>query len=130
MSALQNPIVIRPPANRSQDGGSKAFLATARQVEPLRWGAAPVLNGKANIPSKREVFQPVPGRKAVALLDLDKDQCRWPIGEVGAPDFGFCGGVTPEGKPYCEFHLGRAYTGERANGSKAERGAFKPTANR
>lgn len=35
--------------------------------------------------------------------------CRWPVGEVGSPDFFFCGAVT--GETYCSTHARRASAG-------------------
>jgi len=45
----------------------------------------------------------------VGLLDLTATSCRWPFGEPGAPDFGFCGKRKHElGLPYCSKHMARA----------------------
>lgn len=41
-----------------------------------------------------------------ALEDCD---CRWPFGEIGAKDFGYCGKQKAAGLPYCEVHAARAY---------------------
>jgi GcrA cell cycle regulator len=45
---------------------------------------------------------------------LTPDACRWPIGEVGAADFAFCGGASVAGKSYCARHLRRAYQPDTA----------------
>lgn len=50
-----------------------------------------------------------------ALLELTEKTCHWPIGEVGAPDFFFCGGEAIG--PYCSFHARiaqRPYIARRA----------------
>ena len=36
-------------------------------------------------------------------------QCCWPIGEVGKPDFHFCGARSEPGRPYCGEHCAVAY---------------------
>lgn len=43
----------------------------------------------------------------VALMDLERHHCRWPVGE---PTQGFCGCKPYPGLPYCEPHARRAYT--------------------
>ena len=43
------------------------------------------------------------------LLDLEKGDCRWPIGEPRHPDFHFCGAPQLEGRPYCELHWRMAF---------------------
>jgi GcrA cell cycle regulator len=41
--------------------------------------------------------------------ELTATVCRWPIGEVGEADFGFCGEQTNQHAPYCAHHLRIAY---------------------
>jgi GcrA cell cycle regulator len=50
---------------------------------------------------------PVPDALLIQLEDLRNDQCRWPIGDVGEPGFGFCGHAKFRGS-YCEAHAARA----------------------
>lgn len=42
------------------------------------------------------------------LMELTIDRCRWPIGEPGSLDFGYCGGVREVGA-YCDAHAQIAY---------------------
>lgn len=49
----------------------------------------------------------------VSLLELTDHTCRWPISEVGAPDFCFCGNPPVEGFPYCAGHARLAYQPSR-----------------
>lgn len=42
------------------------------------------------------------------LMDLDKDMCKWPVGDPTSSDFGFCGDPRVEGRPYCACHARRA----------------------
>jgi GcrA cell cycle regulator len=44
-----------------------------------------------------------------SLLELSQTQCRWPISEPGADDFGFCGNTAAEGLSYCIGHARMAY---------------------
>ena len=39
-----------------------------------------------------------------AVVGLKRNQCRFPIGIVGAPDFHFCHEVKDEGSSYCAHH--------------------------
>jgi GcrA cell cycle regulator len=43
------------------------------------------------------------------LLDLEKNDCRWPIGEPRHPDFHFCSAPQLAGHPYCELHRRMAF---------------------
>jgi GcrA cell cycle regulator len=46
----------------------------------------------------------------VPFLALERDACRWPFGDPGAPDFGFCGlPAAHEKTSYCAYHRGLAY---------------------
>lgn len=58
----------------------------------------------------RTDIPPVIPRKQ--LIDLADDECRFPVGDVGEPGFGFCA-QSPRipGKPYCETCCQRAYNG-------------------
>ena len=51
------------------------------------------------------------GRKK--LLDLEKGDCRWPIGEPRLPDFHFCGAPQVADRPYCELHWRMAFQPSR-----------------
>lgn len=44
----------------------------------------------------------------IGILELRHSSCRWPLGEPSAPDFGYCGRTSIEGKPYCAEHHARA----------------------
>jgi GcrA cell cycle regulator len=42
--------------------------------------------------------------RLLTLLELTRHTCRWPSGDVGQPDFGFCGAAPSKGQPYCAKH--------------------------
>lgn len=48
----------------------------------------------------------IPIEQRKQLVDLGKNDCRWPYGDPGKPDFFFCGGV---GFPYCPYHASVAF---------------------
>lgn len=43
------------------------------------------------------------------LVDLEPHHCKWPIGALGDPGFGFCGDTKVSGLPYCACHSVRAF---------------------
>lgn len=61
----------------------------------------------------RPLKEPEPLR--VTLMELSGKTCKWPIGDVGAADFCFCGHLpaprlreTGPNPPYCEYHTRRS----------------------
>lgn len=73
------------------------------QLKGVRGG-----NMKAGKRRRRRVAEAV---APPALMDLTNTTCRWPLGDVGKPDFRFCGGPAnlESGQPYCETHSALAY---------------------
>ncbi len=49
------------------------------------------------------------------LMDLKPRMCRWPSGDPKEEEFGFCGGRTVSGIPYCEEHAKLAYQAATRN---------------
>jgi GcrA cell cycle regulator len=45
---------------------------------------------------------------------LERNDCRWPIGDPRHDDFHFCGAQTLAGSPYCDLHLQMAFQPARA----------------
>jgi GcrA cell cycle regulator len=45
----------------------------------------------------------------VGVLDLGQDMCKWPLGEPGDNDFGFCGAKTTSNSVYCDKHFSMAF---------------------
>lgn len=52
--------------------------------------------------------QPLRDGERVTILRLNGKTCRWPIGDVGAPDFHYCGAKPEPGRSYCAYHCGIA----------------------
>ncbi len=66
-------------------------------------------------PSEATELPPEPTRPTVSLHDLQSHHCRWPIGNPGSHDFGFCGHtIRDESVPYCTHHCRIAYRGKPA----------------
>ncbi len=82
----------------------RAFIAgnTALKVQPQ---PAP-RRAPAPVPIEDLV---VPISLNVALVALNDQMCKWPIGDPGAEGFHFCGHRNFNGLPYCEYHARLAY---------------------
>jgi GcrA cell cycle regulator len=52
----------------------------------------------------------IPLAQRKTLLQLEAYHCRYPIGEVGTPNFFFCGDTKIEGSSYCQHHTDRCST--------------------
>ena len=50
---------------------------------------------------------------------LERNECRWPIGDPRDADFHFCGATQLSGRPYCELHWRMAFQPSRPRGSAA-----------
>lgn len=53
---------------------------------------------------------PRPEGKLIDVHGLSHGMCKWPIGDPGDPDFGFCGSKCETGAVYCTEHAAIAYT--------------------
>ena len=47
------------------------------------------------------------GRKS--LIELDRNECKYGIGDVGQPGFHFCARPTDDGMSWCDYHYGRVF---------------------
>ncbi len=54
----------------------------------------------------------IPPALRKALVDLEPNDCRYPIGDPKDKDFGFCGCTRMSGVPYCEGHARVAFRKE------------------
>lgn len=92
-----------------RDSTSRVKAKSAPRTRPARPAVRPEL--EADLAAlKGPAWAPLPGRTPVPVEALARHgQCRWPIGEVGLPGFGFCGAPTDDPHPYCRAHALRAY---------------------
>lgn len=68
--------------------------------------------GKSRVRTRRDLYMstaPKKVRRPKTLLDLEANDCRWPVGEPRHPDFHFCGEQQASGRPYCEHHWNMAF---------------------
>lgn len=99
------------PARARKTVKAEAPVAPARNAQPK----APV---QANVVELSEITAvsasaltevAIPPSERVALVDLRDSMCRWPLGDPTTADFGFCGGPSVPGLPYCAHHCQIAY---------------------
>lgn len=109
---------VRPKRN----GGAAVAALKARKEQERKiantatstWGrraviARSIARGELE-PYEATDLPPEPARPTVSLHDLQRDHCRWPIGDPASPDFGFCGDtIRDEYVPYCTHHCRIAY---------------------
>ena len=50
-----------------------------------------------------------PEARQKTLLELEQNDCRWPIGEPRHADFHFCAEQRLEGRSYCALHWRMAF---------------------
>lgn len=105
------PAAPRPPKPRAPSAPSPVSVQRPRviaaQVEARATIAAFVAPVPTPFPTPAEIDIPVSER--VSILDLRETMCRWPLGDPQKPGFGFCGGRTTTGLPYCAVHCRVAY---------------------
>ena len=63
----------------------------------------------ANRTVKHRPAKPLQGE--IALRDLGPHDCRWPYDATKG--FTFCGDAAVDNKPYCQYHMNRAYSKKR-----------------
>lgn len=51
----------------------------------------------------------VPIGPRVSITELNESTCRWPVGDPGSEDFGYCGAKPKPGVVYCPYHARIAY---------------------
>lgn len=101
--------------------GSGAAGTSAKRSEPIARAARvkkvdPVKEATVVKMFDRAQAQPAPKPLNVPLLELNHDNCRWPVEGSGAKTL-FCGHNVETGKSYCACHarlsVGRGTEGER-----------------
>ena len=51
----------------------------------------------------------IPMSERVTIMELKEAMCRWPLGDPATAEFRYCGGKSPMGVPYCNYHSRVAY---------------------
>jgi GcrA cell cycle regulator len=53
-------------------------------------------------------------KKPKTVANLEKNDCRWPIGDPRHADFHFCSAPQVPGRPYCDLHWRMAFQPPRS----------------
>ena len=108
----------RRPASLAKRMRAAPSQTRQRQTRITRIFRAIAAAGSSLVPFTTTIeAPPVEGAQRCSLLELDGGQCRWPLGDPGKADFGFCGDEAIEGISYCAGHARIAYrlpSGRRA----------------
>jgi GcrA cell cycle regulator len=107
---IATPVVrLRPVlvAAAPTEGPAPAIVAKPVIAKPV---AAPELVAPTAPlkPSKPKQRQPRDG-EIIGVLQLGPNMCKWPIGDPGDADFGFCGTHCGSSAVYCEEHAAIAF---------------------
>ena len=63
----------------------------------------------------------IPPNERRTLPALKQTECRWPYGDPRQKSFYFCGKPRVGHKPYCEFHMRRAFQPSRPRDNRPPR---------
>jgi len=108
----------RPAVKRNRSNTPRPARIAVTQRLDMRPTMAPAMV-TATVVEQTRYQAPRDTRKT--LLELVHGDCRWPCGDVGAPDFFFCGAPQAEGYSYCSHHCRIAYQPtSRLNHRRAE----------
>jgi hypothetical protein len=99
------------PVSRNAVIGYSARNRLKLLCDPMPPTVAKVLKPGV-VPPEPEKIEPPPAIPGVAFDDLPYNGCRWEISgfRVKARDMMFCGEPKVPGRPYCPYHVGKAYT--------------------
>ena len=111
---IATPLVrVRPVLVVSQLAPEAA--PTAPLVTPthnVSFESAATLDASAALaPAKaaKPKTRPIRDGEIIGVLQLGPNMCKWPIGDPGDADFGFCGSQCPSAAVYCEEHAAIAF---------------------
>jgi GcrA cell cycle regulator len=115
--------------NLSRGEGAGERLSERRELPRARLPRSERPRGR---PSQRQILQALQpaaeeppemllcGEHRCSLLELSDETCRWPISDLGAEDFWYCGNKPAKGFPYCAGHARIAYhPGSRRHGGRS-----------
>lgn len=81
---------------------------------------APKKKARKVVPFATIIDNDIPPEQRRTFEQLERGECKWPVGDPGTPEFFFCGGNAFEIGPYCAAHHHRAFgytpTGKKFSG--------------
>lgn len=81
-----------------------AAISIAAKAVPIAELVAATITPKAAKPRAKPR-----GGEIIGVLQLGPNMCKWPIGDPGDTDFGFCGSHCGSSAVYCEEHAAIAF---------------------
>lgn len=112
-TARTRPVLVVPPHVAAKVESAVKALAPA--------APAPIVKPSKPVPT------PQKSGDLIGVLQLGSNMCKWPIGDPGDPDFGFCGAHCATGAVYCTEHAAIAFqpaiNRRQGGGSKEDRAA-------
>ena len=114
------PRLARPKPQVAQP--AMADTKTAASTTTKRKASKEASSGNLS-PSMAPVASVKPKRlnngDMVTVMTVSDSMCKWPVGDPGDPDFGFCGHPTDGDSPYCTEHAKLAYQPSRKKRERA-----------
>lgn len=99
---------LKPP-NCASDGRGKVTA-----LKKKRAPKTPVLSSDQKEYILGAPITPPGACGGIALINLERDHCRWPVNELArGGEYLFCGAPKIEGYSYCELHAAIACVGSR-----------------
>jgi GcrA cell cycle regulator len=92
------------PARTCPPRASRPRHSPQRALLRLMFAQAPSIAGGAGAQLAR-----VESARPCSLIELAHGTCRWPVDNLDASDFAFCGNEAAPGFPYCAGHARMAY---------------------
>jgi GcrA cell cycle regulator len=100
---------------RGENGDYNGNSRSAPAPKPVSRNDGPLIQRIRRGPPKIKpepyvVAEPVDiAPRMLSVLELTNRTCKYGVGDVGEPGFGFCGHETAPGKPFCPAHCALAY---------------------
>lgn len=124
------PLSVTKPALPSDDAVMpKPSVARVRLSPELLSGSDQDFDRLPSTTAALEIAEPVEFNfkfssfKPPKALLLRREQCRYPHGDVGEPDFHFCDAERIAGQPYCSQHMRLCYGRLRYQEQAIDQGA-------
>lgn len=107
---VTTPIVrVRPVLVTTQPIVDVAPAAAVAIKTPEALISPELLAAVAAAKAAKPKAKPVREGEIIGVLQLGPNMCKWPIGDPGDTDFGFCGGHCGSSAVYCEEHAAIAF---------------------
>lgn len=111
---IATPIVRVKPVLVASQVAPEAATVTHAAPPPVARTAPPIsvaehVEAIAAVKAAKPKVKPVRDGEIIGVLQLGPNMCKWPIGDPGDADFGFCGSQTSAAAVYCEEHAAIAF---------------------